>query len=852
MKNLSKLSLLVVFLSIFISTPVFAVNPTDKATPGEVMLLASVNIQNAKIVSQKGNVFNISFSLSNGAGLQTGVKYGVKLIQESGAGQLTIDERVYDESLTLNPNMTTKKDIVYGAPASLSGSYILMLTSNNSSGFPFGFANLGKVTLTATTKGIEILPETCTLQIIGDKTGKTYSLVQGVGINGEESISLTCEALNSSKVEVTTTPSYEVHSGSSFGDILSQNGGSVDPITFKAGEKTSFSVTLPKATIPQIYNVNFTLNDKDNKSNSIDVNYMVLGVSATIDNVSLDKDYYNKGDTALLSLIYTSNASSPISSKIQISNSKGKSCAEPQTQTLTQPIPLKIDTSIVITSSCIDPKITATLTDDKGVVLAQKEFNVKTTSAVPAQASNKIIIYVIIALLIIIILFIYFKKKKNLPSTQPTNNISMSIIFPFLLLVALFGFIPTDKVSADTYKFTDGYPGCQYDNACPHGWTSGYFTFDQSSYSPSSSIVVYTSFTIFTETIGYGPNDKTTITGSINGQSKNKYITGSDIYLSAYYSDSFTAPSTTGSSDASLKIYYVHHIGSNAATNPSYSHTYSFSYVVAPLSTPPSSNVPKVTVKANGNELGDTISSGGQATISWEATGFTGTVTCSESGGRGGSGPTGRFDVSDMTTTKDFTVSCSSPGYCSGNYINDPGYHKVWVDDTPFNWSENNVYNSSKTSVGSNRNSCTSALKGQTLYSPSCNNPIYTTYYTYQDYTDAGNNTLTEAQFLAQGYVTVISGGNYYCEWYKAKCDGSKYVRAPDTGSCGATWCGDNSSSADLITATEALRYMAGFVCPTDWYCQNTNYYTPESIPCSGPTTESTCKAKSSSCTWNP
>ncbi|MFA6999912.1 MAG: hypothetical protein WC241_02220 [Candidatus Paceibacterota bacterium] len=693
MKNLSKLSLLVVFLSTFISTPVFAATPTPavNSTPTKAVLLASVNIKDAKIVSQKENVFNISFSLSNGAGLQTGVKYGVKLVQESKTGQMIIDERVYDESLTLNANMTTKKDIIYTAPASLSGSYALMLTSNNSSGFPFGIANLGKVTLTATTKGIEILSESCTLQIVGDKTGSKYSLASGVGINSGESISLTCEAMNSSKVDVTATPFYEVHSGTSFGDIIAQSGGSVEPITFKALEKKSFSVTLPKATTPQVYNVNFTLNNKDNKSNSIDINYMVLGVNATVENISLDKDYYNKGDTALLSLVYKSNSPSAITSKIQISDSKDKSCTEPQTQTLTKPIPLKIDTSIAITSSCVNPKISVTLTDDKGVILAQKEFNVKTTS-IPTGVFGSNIIYIIIILLVIIALYIYFKKKKNTPPANPIDSIPtstestsvpMAVLF-FFLLIASFGIIPTHKASADTYGYNDGS-------------ASGSFVFDQSSYSPGGSVGVFTSFVFFAENYGYGPRTRLYTAVDLNGQRSNTSVNGTSIYVFGSLSGSFTAPSTTGSHSASLTFSYSYNNNLGAYVRTLYSNTFSFPYTVVapPAQTVPT--VPKVIVKANGKEISETVPYKGQATISWEAIGFTGSVTC-DSGGHG-TGPSGRFDVLDMTSSQTFTIACtdsnggsSTTGSCVGTISGSCGPNNqnincgnLRLDNTPYN-----------------------------------------------------------------------------------------------------------------------------------------------------------------------
>ena len=40
-------------------------------------IVADVNIDNYKITSQNKNTFVIGFTLSNGAGLQTGIKYGV-------------------------------------------------------------------------------------------------------------------------------------------------------------------------------------------------------------------------------------------------------------------------------------------------------------------------------------------------------------------------------------------------------------------------------------------------------------------------------------------------------------------------------------------------------------------------------------------------------------------------------------------------------------------------------------------------------------------------------------------------------------------------------------------------------
>lgn len=474
-KNFFKILIIASFVFLMSVMQVFAVTPTVNTIPVNAapVLLASVNIQNAKIISQKENVFNISFSLSNGVGLQTGVKYGVKLVSESQTGQLTVDEKIYDESLTLNPNTITEKEIVYTAPTYLEGPYMLVLTSNNTSGFPFGIINVGKVTLKSTTSGILILPETCSLQVVGEKNSPTYKLDQGVDIKAEENLKINCTAINSSKVAVSATPSYETRYRSSYGDIVATTGGDVSPISFKAGEKKSFAVVLPKANISQAYNIEFSLNNKDIKSNTVSVQYLMSGFNATIQNVSLNKDYYERGEKAQVSYFYSSSSGSlvgnrvaPVSmptiiSKLQILNGDGKSCARTKKETLSVQASHKIETPISINSQCIDPKIILTLIDDKGTVLDQKEFKVKTTSSIPKSNTNtstqsKYII-IILVLLCIAAVYIYIKRKDTPPTTptetepKPTDsNIPLGIIF-FFLLLGLFGFVPAGKVSANTY-----------------------------------------------------------------------------------------------------------------------------------------------------------------------------------------------------------------------------------------------------------------------------------------------------------------------------------------------------------------------------------------------------------------
>lgn len=466
MKNLSKLSLLFVFLSIFIYTPVLAVTPKVATAPNQAIILADVNIKDANIISQEGNTFKISFSISNGKGIQTGVKYGVKLVSNTPNGQKIIDEKIYPESLTLYENKTIQKEITYDAPLLLSGKYTLYLTSRNESGFPFSTAFVKDIELTATKQGLDILPESCSLSVVGEKGSPTYKLNQIVDIAPTETLSLTCSAANNSKVDATATPSFVTTLGTVYGKLATTDTGNIAPLSFKAGEKKSFSVTLPKASTAGIYYLTVGLKQGETLSNTVSLSYIVRGTIATISNLFLDKDYYQKGDTANLSFMWSSISgkllrgdtiknSSPISITASIIDIKGKECATPITKPLTQDFTkIKTELPISITKDCFNPEVTVSLKDSAGNVLDQKSFKVETASV---KQPVSYILYLIIILIIIIIAIYLYKNRKNKKDNIP-NSIPLSIIFPFLFL-ALFSLIPMHKASATTFGIITSHCG---------------------------------------------------------------------------------------------------------------------------------------------------------------------------------------------------------------------------------------------------------------------------------------------------------------------------------------------------------------------------------------------------------
>ena len=390
----------------------------------EPILIATVNIYKATIISQAENKVTVSFDLANREGAQPQVKYGIELIKETKEGQIHIDEKVYEETLSLSENSQVHKEVIYEAPTNLKGEYAVYVTSKNTSGFPLSIAFAGKIILSGKESLFEIIPESCFLQIKGEKGSPSYMLIQGVDISSDEEVILVCTGANNSNSEMVFTPQYETYYRSLYGEKVLHQGGSLDALVFKPHEKKNFSLTLPKATKPQSYDVKVFIGNKDVFASPIVAHYVLRGVSATIQNIILDKDQYKTGETANLSFIWTQSADNfpgsragkgtgipSVTLNITITDTNQKECAVPFKQTVPQDIiNPKIVLPILITAPCVNPHATIVLQDDKGNVLDEKSFVVETK-----VTANPIPLLVAIVFIIVAVtgVFIYRKKQKN-------------------------------------------------------------------------------------------------------------------------------------------------------------------------------------------------------------------------------------------------------------------------------------------------------------------------------------------------------------------------------------------------------------------------------------------------------
>jgi len=395
---------------------------------GGATLVASVNIQGPTIVSQENNAFSLSFNLTNREGVQSGLYYRVQLMAITEKGEVVTDEKVYDEAVFLPEQSSVKKDITYTAPSSLSGTYKLYLDVQNEKGFPFAIASFGEVILVGNTTGVVIAPEKCSVKI-GYQEFKSAPF-QGILVNKDEAIAVSCTVTNTGAEAASITPSFETYSKTTIGEKIEGLVGDTTAVILAAGESKTLTFSSVVPNKPQLYKTIFSVSANGVRSNSIEIGYAVKGTMGTIENLSLDKEVFIKGETATLSVIwsaYTDNInkqSTDVTLTAEIKNANGRACAEPVSQTLpmarTTPT---TDFSLVIDRDCKSPTVSVTLTDNEGVVLDTQsvQFESAETAAANTMKRNTIIIGVII--LILLGLGLYIRRISKHTDTTPQEPV---------------------------------------------------------------------------------------------------------------------------------------------------------------------------------------------------------------------------------------------------------------------------------------------------------------------------------------------------------------------------------------------------------------------------------------------
>ncbi len=398
------LSTTVVFAQASTPTPVRPNNlPEDK-----LIAIANVNIQNVKLLNQEGNTFTIGFDVTNTQGVQSGVRYGVELVQKTKDGQFVADRMIYDEVLTLTEQSSFSRSVVYRAPLVLAGEYALLISASNMQGFPLGIAFVANVTLTGATRGVSLMADTCTVL---SASGVRASVTAGLQVKPEEQVTFSCSVYNADGATVVITPRVITRIRNAYGAEV-ETSTRYDASSIAPGITENFTVAVPSQKKPGMYMTSISL-DGAGVSNTISSPYIVRGPTGSIVNTDLDKAFYGKGDTARVGVVWSSLISNT-SATISIKDRSSRLCAEPYTRKLDRETDVpKAFFEFSITRDCAEPIVEASLTDFQGVVIDEVAFNFE--SVVQAQKRNKTLITVTVAVLALSAggAVWYYRKKKH-------------------------------------------------------------------------------------------------------------------------------------------------------------------------------------------------------------------------------------------------------------------------------------------------------------------------------------------------------------------------------------------------------------------------------------------------------
>jgi hypothetical protein len=429
----------------------------------QAITVATVNVYNAKIDSQTGDTLNISFDLTNKTGVQPQIRYAIMLIKQTSSTQTLVDEKVYNDVISLGENDQRHITAIYQAPAFLNGTYMVAIDTRNESGFPFGTTPISQVTLTGSGQSLLIEPSSY-FTVTQDATTTDYNILQGVDVKSSENLILHANISNPTSNDITAIPHITTYYRDMFGKIMGTQ--DFSSITVPKNSTTTFSFEIPKPTDPQVYDAALTFNGSNGNqiSNILSTHYIIYGISATIQNILFNKQSYQKGDTAIISFLWSGSAdsfygsrlggssSTPVNLSFEVKDANGASCSDPYITSLTKSGFQIID--IPITNNCKTPVANVTLKDQSGNILASNVFTTASTTSATSQDSSIlwIIFWIIIIIAIAIVFIYYYKQKKGISIFTKSKGSSLMILLLIVGGMMLYG----NQAKADTYYFFDG------------------------------------------------------------------------------------------------------------------------------------------------------------------------------------------------------------------------------------------------------------------------------------------------------------------------------------------------------------------------------------------------------------
>jgi hypothetical protein len=333
-------------------------------------------------VSESENFVDAKIELISTGGIQPNIRYGLLLGQQRISGLKVFDEFFFDDLLSVNSEYFIERNLRYEIPNFLDGAYELWFIANSDSGSVLSLFPLHKINLKSSQGFIELKDTNCYLKI-KDVNG-VFSLLEGVSVDPKEELIFVCSLKNNYSKTILAYPKFETYLRKSFGVLIDEKIDYSQSITLSPNLEKEIELVLPKALIPQAYDIKLSFFDGNLRLNSNQsiIHYVLHGLSASIHWLKINKSNFVAGEIADVNFFWTPSADSFSDSRLSSNFKDGKAklllfekdllCAQKEIFLTSEELVL---TKLPIKNDCLATRLQISLIDFSGNVLYVSDLN---------------------------------------------------------------------------------------------------------------------------------------------------------------------------------------------------------------------------------------------------------------------------------------------------------------------------------------------------------------------------------------------------------------------------------------------------------------------------------------------
>lgn len=353
----------IIALALFVS-PLFAfgqstttdtqpISASTSATADTSLEVASINLSNAQITKLSTSTYSASFMLSSSGEKQEGIRYAFFLAQDDGTPVATYS---FDRVLSLEKGSSTLVTEQIDVPKGLSGKFALIVRALTENGLPLGAGIAGTIEL----KDVELV-----------KISDCVSDEEGYKEN--EILKITCTVKETKKGALSSMDGggYILKAKAFYSNNPKESQSAIAEIANGKG-----TLELRGLNTPGSYTIYTTLAERNGSAvgKEFDTLFTVKGVKVSVKNMTLNKDAYKAGESALATItldVVMTGVSPLLTLSTELIGKDGACGAEASRE----PENGSFQMMLPITKDCINPTLSLSVTDPANIVLASSTLS---------------------------------------------------------------------------------------------------------------------------------------------------------------------------------------------------------------------------------------------------------------------------------------------------------------------------------------------------------------------------------------------------------------------------------------------------------------------------------------------